>query len=64
MKTYLNTALFICDGKVGLGGVDRVSSSDVQGLGFEPQQLHLKKYPFFTPKPSGSLRKQLDLPDL
>ena len=57
-------ALFICDGKVGLGGVDRVSSS-AQCLGFDLLPLHLKKYHFFfTPKPSGSLRKQPDIPDL
>ena len=37
--------------QVGRGGVDRASSSDARGSGFEPQPLHLKKYHFFTPKP-------------
>ena len=32
-------------GQVGRSAVDRASSSDARGLGFEP---HLKKYHFFT----------------
>ena len=36
---------------VGRSGVDRASSSDARGPGFEPRPLHLKKYHFFTPKP-------------
>ena len=34
--------------QVGHGGVDRASSSDARGPGFEPRPLHLKKYHFFT----------------
>ena len=34
--------------KEGRSGVDRESSSDARGPGFEPQLLHLKKYHFFT----------------
>ena len=34
--------------QVGRGGVDRASSSDARGPGFEPRPLHLKKYHFFT----------------
>ena len=39
---------FELQGQVGRGGVDRVSSSDARGSGFEPRPLHLKKYHFFT----------------
>ena len=31
--------------------MDRASSPDARGPGFEPCPLHLKKYYFFTPKP-------------
>ena len=41
---------FELQGQVGRGGVDRVSSSDARGSGFEPRPLHLKKYHFFTRK--------------
>ena len=34
----------------GVGGVDRASSSDARGLGFQPRSLW--KYHFFTPEPS------------
>ena len=33
--------------------MDRVSSSDAQGPGFDPSQI--KKIPLLYPKPSGSL---------
>ena len=32
----------------GASEVDKGSSSDAQGLGFEPRPLHLKKYNFYT----------------
>ena len=38
-------------GQVKRGGVDRASSSDARGSGFEPWPLHLKKYHFFNLKP-------------
>ena len=41
--------------QVGLSGVDRASSSDVRGPGFEPRPLHLKKLNQVK-KPSGSLK--------
>ena len=34
--------------QVGRSGVDRASSSDARGLGFEPRPLHFKKYHLFT----------------
>ena len=40
--------LIICSRRVGRSGVDRASSSDAGGQGFEPRPLHLKKYNFFT----------------
>ena len=39
---------------MGRGGVDRASSSDARGPGFEPRPIHLKKIPLLYPKPSGS----------
>ena len=60
MKTYLNMLLFIYDGQVGHGGVDRLSFSDARGLGFEPRPL----YHFFTPKPRGIPSKQADHPGI
>ena len=36
---------------MGSGGVNRASSSDSRGSGFEPRPLHLKKCQFFAPKP-------------
>ena len=43
-----NFFLVISLSQVGRSGVDIASSSDAQGLGFEPRPLHLKKYHFFT----------------
>ena len=44
--------------QVGRSGVDKASSSDARGPGFEPRPLRFKKYHFFTPKPKGSPRSQ------
>ena len=49
----LQTVLFfwtdLChSSQVGRSGVDRESSSDARGSGFEPRPLRLKKYHFFT----------------
>ena len=41
----------ILQSQVGRSGVDRASSSDARGPGFEPRPLRFKKYHFFTPKP-------------
>ena len=35
---------------VGRSGVDRASSSDARGSGFEPRPLHLKKIPLLYPE--------------
>ena len=45
--------------QVGRSGVDRASSSDARGPGFEPGPLRFKKYHFFTPKLKGSLRSRV-----
>ena len=44
--------------QVGRSGVDRASSSDAQGTGFELRPLRFKKYHFFTPKLKGSPRSR------
>ena len=48
--------------QVGRSRVDRASSSDARGPGFEPRPLHFKKYHFFTLKPKGSPRSRARLP--
>ena len=48
MKSFFSVKLM---SQVGRSGVDRASSSDARGLGFEPRPLRFKKYHFFTPKP-------------
>ena len=44
--------------QVGRSRVDRASSSDALGPGFDPWPLRFKKYHFFTPKPKGSPRSR------
>ena len=45
------TLIYLKTSQVGRSGVDRASSSDARGLGFEPRPLSFKKCHFFTPKP-------------